>query len=259
MGQSIHSTAIVAKTAQLGNNVSIGAYTIIEDDVVIGDNVEIRSHCIIGAHAQIGNNNIIHASTIIGTEPQDAKFEGELAPVKIGDNNIIREFVTINNGTKAAGGTIVGNNNMLLAYSHVAHDCILGNHIVMSNLVHLGGHVRVEDWVVFGGYSKVHQFVEIGCHAMISADATVVKDVSPYVLLDRTPAVRGLNRIGLSRRGFSQEIVKELSTFYKYVFHSGLNNADGIKKYLADKNNIISPEVQHCIDFITHSERGVIR
>ncbi len=259
MGKSIHKTAIVADTAQLGENVSIGAYTIIEDNVVIGNNTEIRSHCIIGENAKIGENNTIYASVIIGTEPQDAKYKGEIAPVTVGDNNIIREFVTINNGTEARGETILGNNNMLLAYSHIAHDCIVGNNIVMSNLVHLGGHVEVEDWVVFGGYSKVHQFVKIGCHSMISADATIVKDAPPYVLLDRKPAVRGLNRIGLSRRNFPADVIKEISEFYKCVFHSGLNNAAGIKKYISDRDNNILDEVQHCIDFIINSERGVIR
>ncbi len=259
MELNIHQTAIISNTAKFGKNVSIGAFTIIEDDVTIGDNTEIRSHCVIGAGTTIGSGNTIYASTIIGTEPQDAKYAGEKANVIIGDNNTIREFVTINNGTTASGKTVVGNKNLILAYSHVAHDCILGDDIIMSNLVQLGGHVQVEDWVVFGAYSKVHQFGKVGCHSMIPAAATITKDVPPYALLDRTPAFHSINRIGLGRRGFSSDVLREISNFYQAVFHSGLNNADGIKKYMSDRNGVVLPEIQHCIDFIVASERGVLR
>ncbi len=259
MGKNIHSTAIVAKSAELGDNVSVGAYTIVEDGVAIGENTEIRSHCIIGADTIIGKNNVIYASTVIGTEPQDLKYMGEKASVIIGDNNLIREFVTINNGTAANGKTVVGNNNAFLAYSHVAHDCVVGNHIIMSNLTQLGGHVEVEDWVVFGAFSKVHQFGKVGCHSMIAADATVTKDIAPYAMIDRAPAYHGVNRIGLARRGFKSDLVREISYFYQVVFNSALNNADGVKKYVSEKGDMVLPEIQHCIDFILNSERGVIR
>ena len=259
MKQNIHQTAIISDTAQIGDNVTIGAFTIIEDNVIIGDNTEIRSHCVIGAGTTIGQGNTIYASAVIGTEPQDVKYAGEKANVIIGDNNTIREFVTINNGTSASGKTVVGNKNLFLAYSHIAHDCVIGNNIIMSNLVQLGGHVHVEDWVVFGAYSKVHQFGRVGCHSMIPAAATITKDVPPYALIDRTPAFHSINRVGLGRRGFDPGLVREISNFYQVVFHSGLNNADGIKKYIAERDGVVLPEIQHCIDFIVDSERGVLR
>lgn len=259
MSVNIHQTAIVSKTAELGDNTSVGAFTIIEDGVIIGENTEIRSHCVIGAGTKIGKNNVIYSSAVIGTEPQDVKYDGEVANVIIGENNLIREFVTINNGTSASGRTLVGNNNFLLSYCHIAHDCTIGNHIIMSNLTQLGGHVEVEDWVVFGAFSKVHQFSKVGGHAMIAADATIVKDVPPYAMIDRASAYHGVNRIGLTRRGFTSELVREISYFYQTVFNSALNNADGIKKYVGEKEGRVLSEIQHCIDFILNSERGVIR
>ena len=260
MEQNIHSTALVSKSANLGKNVKIGPYTIIEDNVVIGDNTEIRSHCVIGKDAIIGENNTIYSSVIIGTDPQDKKYNGEKTHVKVGNNNIIREFCTINKGTAAHGETYLGNDNMLLAYSHIAHDCIVGNNIIMSNATQLGGHVEVEDWVVFGAFTKVHQFCKIGCHVMTAADVIITKDVPPYILSDRKPAFHGLNIVGLKRRGFEKQTLLYLNEFYKYLILSGYNNSDGIKKYIEDKgeNNIID-EIKHCIDFVKNSERGIIR
>ncbi len=257
---NIHKTAIISKSANLGSNVIIGPYTIIEDNVIIGNNTEISSHCVIGKNAIIGENNKIYPSTIIGTDPQDKKFTGEKTNVIIGNNNIIREFVTINNGTIASGKTYLGDNNMILAYSHIAHDCIIGNNIIMSNVTQFGGHVEVEDWVVFGAFSKIHQFCKIGCHVMTAADVTITKDVSPYVILNRIPTFHGLNMIGLNRRGFKKQTIDDINEFYKYVMLSGFNTSDGIKKYIENKgeDNII-PEVKHCIEFIINSERGIIR
>ena len=256
---NIHSTAIISKTAKLGENVTIGAYSIVEDNVIIGDNCEIKNYCLIGARTTIGKNNKIYNSAIIGTDPQDIKYKGELTQTTIGDNNTIREFVTINNGTGENGKTIVGNNNLLLSYCHIAHDNNLGNNIIVSNVVQLAGHVVVEDNVVFGGCAAVHQFCSVGKFSMIAAGTIITQDVSPFSLIDRVPAFHSINRIGLTRNGFSEELRKEINNFYQLVFKSGYNNSAGIKKYLEINFNNIKPEIQYIIDFINKSERGVIR
>ena len=259
MNTTIHKTAIVSPKAQIGENVQIGAFTIIEDDVRIGDGTEIQNHCVIGSGTTIGKENKIFSSAIIGTDSQDLKYKGEKTFLTVGDRNIIREFVTMNRGTGENGLTSVGNDNTFLAYTHVAHDCNLGNNIIMSNIVQLAGHVTVEDYVIFGGLAAVHQFSKIGCHSMIAANAIITKDTPPFAMIDREPAFHGVNKIGLSRRGFSSEVIRSISDFYITVFKSGLNNSAGIKKYISENEGNILPEVQHCIDFIHSSERGVLR
>lgn len=257
----IHPTAIVSPKAQIGENVKIGAFTIIEDDVSIGKNTEIFSSVYIANGAEIGNNCIIFPGVVIATKPQDLKFKNAPTKVIIGDNNVIREYVTIHRGTQATGVTTIGNNNLLMAYTHIAHDCCVGDNNVFANVVQLGGHVHVEDWVVIGGVVKVHQFCNIGAHAMIGGDVKITKDVAPFTLVgENPPKVDGINKIGLRRRGFSQELIKEIEEFYKLVFHSGLNNTDGIQKYLELRSNSnIPPEIIHCIEFIQNSQRGVYR
>jgi UDP-N-acetylglucosamine acyltransferase len=256
---NIHPTAIIDSSAKLGDNVIIGAYSIIEDNVIIGDNTEIKNYCFIGSRTTIGKNNKIYNSAILGTDPQDVKYKGELSRTTIGDNNTIREFVTINNGTGENGNTIIGHNNLLLSYCHIAHDNRIGNNNIISNIVQLAGHVVVENNIVFGGCAAVHQFCNIGQFSMIAANAIITQDVAPYSLIDRVPAFHSINRIGLTRNGFSEEIRKEINDFYKLVFKSGYNNSAGIKKYIEEKANNIKPEIQCIIDFINKSERGVIR
>jgi len=259
MTTEIHKTAIVSPKAQLGENIKIGAFTIIEDDVQIGDNTEIQNHCIIASGTTIGKNNRIFSSAIIGTDSQDLKYKGEKTFLTVGDRNIIREFVTINRGTGENGLTAVGNDNAFLAYTHIAHDCKVGNNIIMSNIVQLAGHVELEDYVVLGGLAAVHQFCKIGCHSMIAANAIIVKDAPPFSMISREPSFSGTNRVGLARRGFSSETIRAISNFYVTVFKSGLNNSDGIKKFISENEGNILPEIQHCIDFIQSSERGVLR
>ena len=259
MNTIIHNTAIVSPKAQLGKNVQIGAFTIIEDEVQIGDDTEIQSHCVIANGTTIGKENKIFSSAIIGTDSQDLKYQNEKTFLTVGDRNIIREFVTMNRGTGENGLTSVGNDNAFLAYTHIAHDCKLGNNIIMSNIVQLAGHVTVEDYVIFGGLAAVHQFCKVGCHSMIAANAIVVKDAPPFSMISREPSFSGINRIGLSRRGFSSDVIRSINDFYITVFKSGLNNSDGIKKYISENEGNISPEIQHCIDFIQSSERGVLR
>ena len=256
---NIHPTAIISPTANLGENVSIGAYSIIEDDVTIGDNTKIGNYSLIGARTIMGKNNKIHNAAILGTIPQDMKYKGESSKTIIGDNNTIREFVTINVGTGENGITIIGNNNLLLSYCHIAHDDVLENNIVISNVVQLAGHVKVENNVVFGGCGAVHQFCTIGKFSMIAANAIITQDVPPFSLIDRVPAFHSINKVGLTRNGFSEELRREINDFYILVFKSGYNNSAGIKKYLETKPNGIEPEIQYIIDFINKSERGVIR
>ncbi|HRP01952.1 MAG TPA: acyl-ACP--UDP-N-acetylglucosamine O-acyltransferase [Candidatus Kapabacteria bacterium] len=258
MNENIHPTALISPNATIGNNVKIASNVLIEDDVIIGDNCEIRNGAVIANGSRIGNNVKIYSYAIISSEPQDLKYDNEKTYVYIGDNTEIREFATINRGTHATGRTIVGENCLIMTYCHVAHDCHLGNNIIMSNASQLGGHVIIEDWVVLGGVTKIHQFCKLGMHSMIGADAKVVKDVAPYTLIDRKPAqVEGINKVGLRRRGYSNELIKEIEQFYDTILFSGFNNKDGIKEFL--KREVISDEVKHCIEFIQNSVRGIHR
>lgn len=258
MSSQIHPTAIVSNKAQLGDNVRVDAYAIIEDDVIIGDNTHIRSYVYLSDGARIGQDCIIFQGALIGNSPQDIKFDGKPTLAIIGDRTIIRECVTIHRGTHATGETHVGNDCLIMAYCHIAHDCRVGNNIIMANTSQLAGHVHIEDWVTLGGVTKVHQFCKIGCHSMIGADSMLVKDVPPYSLIGHTPPkVEGLNKIGLKRRGFSLETLYEIDKFYDIVYFGGLNMSAGIKAYL--ENNTPIAEVQHCIDFIQSSNRGVYR
>ena len=258
MSNNIHPQAIVSNLARIGENVSIGPFAIIEDDVEVGDNSEIRSGAVLANGARLGKNVRVFSNAVISTEPQDLKFEGESTLTIIGDGTTIREFATINRGTKETGKTQVGNNCLIMSYCHVAHDCVLGDNIVMSNVCQLGGHVVIEDWVVIGGVSKIHQFCRVGKHSMIGADTKVVKDVAPYTLIDRKPAqVEGINKIGLRRRGYNQEIINVIEKFYDTLIFSGFNNRDGIKEF--QKHNALSDEINYCINFIESSVRGIHR
>lgn len=256
-GVKIHPTAIVSPLAQLGVNVEIGAFTIINDDVEIGDNTIIGTSNYIDSGSRIGKNCNIFHHTIIGTEPQDVKYKGEKTYVSIGDNNKIREFVTINRATTDTYTTRLGDNNLILEYCHIAHDCNVGNNTIFSNTTQLAGHVTVGDWVIIGGFGKVHQFTKIGKHAFIGGDTKIVKDVVPYAIVFGTDAkYAGVNLVGLRRRGFTNEQISEISNFYKVLFHSGLNVSDFIKKYTTE-NKDIPQLISEIIDFINTSERGI--
>lgn len=258
MARKFHPTAIISEQAIIGDNVTVGPFTIIEDDVEIGGNCEIRSSVVIGKGARIGSNVKIFSGAVISTEPQDMKFDGEHTLTIIGNNTTIREFATINRGTKETGKTQIGDNCLVMAYCHVAHDCIVGDNVIMSNVVQLAGHVVVEDWAILGGVAKIHQFCKIGKHSMIGADVKIVKDVPPFTLVDRKPAqVEGVNKIGLRRRGFTPETISEIEQFYDTLLFSGLNNSDGIAKFM--QRDKICDEVQYCIDFIKSSVRGIHR
>lgn len=244
--------------AQIGTNVEIGAYSFIDEDVIIGDNTRIEPNVTIYKGSRIGKNCRIFPGAVIGAEPQDLKFAGEYSTVEIGDNTTIRECATINRGTLAAGTTKIGENNLIMAYVHVAHDCVIGNHCVLSNATNLAGHVIVEDYVIFGGMCAAHQFLKIGKHAFVAGGTMLRKDVPPYVLAAKDPAVfGGINSVGLKRRSFTLEQIHLIQDIYRYLFSNGLNTTQAIEKIVEDfEESAIRDEI---IDFVKKSERGIIR
>jgi UDP-N-acetylglucosamine acyltransferase len=248
----IHPTAIVHPEAMLAEGVSIGPYTIVEPHARIGSGTTIASHARIGAYTTIGASCQIHHGAVVGTIPQDLKFRGEHSTLEIGDRTIIREFATLNRGTKAHGKTVVGTDTLIMAYVHVAHDCVIGNHVILSNVTQLGGHVKIEDHVISGGLVAVHQFVRIGMHAMISGGSKVSKDICPYIKVARDPLKPvGLNTIGLRRRGFSPRALLALKRAYRILFRSSLNISQAVEVIEKEMNN--TPELDRLLTFIKES------
>lgn len=255
---NIHPTAIVSEKANIGENVEIGPFSIIKDDVEIGNNVKIRNNVLIDDGARISDNCDFHAGCIISSPPQDLKYNNEKTYVYIGENTVVREYASINRGTVESYKTSVGKNCLVMTYCHIAHDCHVGNNVILSAYTALAGHVNVQDWVIFGGFVKIHQFCTVGKHSMIGADVKIVKDVSPYTLIGRIPPqVEGINKIGLRRRGFDKNIINEIEDFYDMVLFSGYNNKDGISEF--QKRGNFSNEVKECIEFIENSTRGIHR
>ncbi len=258
MAIDIHSSAIVSPKAEIGDNVRIGPFCIVNEDVVIGDSTILMANNYVDSGTTIGSECKLFPGAVVGTEPQDLKYAGEKTKTTIGDRTTLREFCTVHRGTNATNLTSVGSDCLIMAYCHIAHDCRIGNNVVMSNVSQLAGHVQLEDWVILGGLSKVHQYVRIGCHSMVGADVKVVMDVAPFVLIGRNPPrVEKVNKVGLRRRGFNEDVIKEIQDFYDTVLFSGLNNRDGINKFL--ERRLVSDQVKHCIDFINFSTRGIHR
>ncbi|MEE2700536.1 MAG: acyl-ACP--UDP-N-acetylglucosamine O-acyltransferase [Bacteroidota bacterium] len=248
----------VDTSANIARNVVIEPFVTIEKNVTIGSGTWIGSNVTIMEGTTIGRNCRIFPGAVISAIPQDLKFGGEKSEVIIGDNTTIRECVTINRGTKTTGKTIIGNDCLLMAYSHIAHDCIIGNNCVIVNGVALGGHIVIGDWVIIGGLSAVHQFVHIGSHAMISGGALVRKDVPPYVKAAREPlAFVGINSIGLRRRGFTDEKIQEIQNIYRILFQSNKNNTQAITTIEAELS--VSTERDEIISFIQNSGRGIMK
>jgi UDP-N-acetylglucosamine acyltransferase len=257
MSTYIDPRAIVSPKAELGDEVKVGPFSIIEDDVVIGNGTEIGTGIFIASGVRIGKNCKIFHGASLGTPPQDLKFKGEKTTLEIGDNTIIREFCTLNRGTTRRGKTIVGNNCFLMAYVHIAHDCVLGNNVIIANSVNLGGHVEIGDYVMIGGLVGIHQFVRIGQHSMIGGGWRVTKDVPPYVMAAREPLIfEGLNIIGLKRRNFPEEVIEKIEHAYKLIYKSDLNVTQALERIPLEVELI--PEVQNIIDFIRSSQRGII-
>ena len=253
----VHSNAIVDPNAIIGDNVTIGPFSIIEAGVFIGDRTTVGNNVTISSGTHIGKDCKIFHSASIGAIPQDLKYNNEETLLYIGDRTVIREFVSVNKGTSALGKTEIGSDCLLMASVHVAHDCVVGNNVIMSNLTTLGGHVNIDDWVILSGGVLVHQFCNISKHAFIGAGALVTQDVPPFILAAGSPVeYSGINSVGLKRRGFSIDDRKELKNIYKMYFRSKNNRKENllkIKKELASfkYTNLI-------IDFIENSERGII-
>jgi UDP-N-acetylglucosamine acyltransferase len=244
--------------ARIGKQVEIGPFTTIYGDVEIGENTWIGPNVTIMDGARIGKNCQIFPGAVISGIPQDLKFQGEVTTAEIGDNTTIREYVTVNRGTKSKGKTLVGSNCLIQSYVHIAHDCAIGNNCILSGYVGLGGEVIIEDWAILGGGSLIHQFVRIGCHVMIQGGSKVGKDVPPYVTAGRDPIVyAGLNLVGLRRRNFPSEKIQELQEIYRTLYQKGLNNSDALRNIEASFPQ--SPERDHVIDFVHRSERGIIK
>lgn len=252
----VHPSAIVAPSARLGEGVVIEPYAVIDDNVEIGEGTRIGSSTRIFSGTHIGTNNKISPLVSIGGEPQDKKFAGEPTEVFIGDNNVIREFVTISRGTTATAKTVIGSGCLLMAYAHVAHDCVIGDEVILANCVELAGHVHVDDFAIMGGMVPVHQFVHIGKYCMIGGGFRVPKDVPPFLLAAGSPlSYTGLNVVGLKRRGFSMERIQELKSIYKILFRSSHNVRQAVEKI---EKEFSSEDSKMILEFIRTSKRGLI-
>ena len=254
----IHQTAIVSPRAELAANVIVGPYTIVEENVQIGSGSKVASSALIASGARLGQNVTVAHGAAIGTVPQDLKFGGEDSTAVIGDGTVVREYATINRGTKDRGETTVGKNCLLMAYSHTAHDCLIGDHVIMANSVNLAGHIEIGDYAILGGVLPIHQFVKIGMHAMIGGGFRVPQDVCPYALAGGYPLkIMGLNAVGLKRRGFSKEALAGLQKAFKLLFNSGLNTTQAVERITSELE--ITPEIQIILDFIAQSTRGLVK
>lgn len=253
MATVVHPTAVIAPTAQLGRNVAVGPYAVIEDEVVVGDGCEIHAHAVLKRFTRLGESNRIFEHAVIGGEPQDVKFRGEASACIIGHDNIFREGVTINRGCGEHTETRVGNNNFLMAYSHVAHNCELADDIIVANNVALAGHIRIEDHAFLSGGVVVHQFTRIGKYAMIGGNSKIVQDCLPFFTTDGVPGrTRGLNLVGLRRGGFSHEQIQAMKQAYRTLFYSQLH----LDAALLQLEAMEDANVQYLVAFIRSSQRG---
>jgi UDP-N-acetylglucosamine acyltransferase len=255
----IHPSAVVSPEANLGANVEIGPFCVINANVTLGDRCKLHSHVVINGYSTIGEENEFYPFTAIGQRSQDLKYDGEPTSVIIGDRNIFRENVTVHRGTGEAP-SVIGSDNNFLAYAHVAHDSVVGNHCILSNGATLGGHVHIADHVIISGLSGVHQFCRIGAHAIIGGCTKIVQDVPPFMIADGHPAaLRGLNLVGLQRRGFTSEAIRALKTTYKALFLKKEGNLTAQALAFATNPATESEEVQHLLTFLSSTERGIVR
>jgi UDP-N-acetylglucosamine acyltransferase len=255
----IHATALVDPAATIGANVSIGAYSIVGPDVEIGAGTEIGPHVVIEGTTRIGADNRIFQFASLGAAPQDKKFHGEASELVIGDRNVIREFVTFNRGTADGGGaTRIGDDNWIMAYVHIAHDCRIGNHVVFANNATLAGHVEVGDWVTLGGFTGIHQFCKVGAHAFTGMGSLINADVPPFVMVAGSYAKpRGINSEGLKRRGFDSERISAIKRAYRTVYVARTPLAEAREKLVEQAKE--SSDVAALLDFIERSERSLVR
>jgi UDP-N-acetylglucosamine acyltransferase len=253
----IHPTAIVESGADLADGVEVGPFAYIGPAVRLGAGTRILHHASVEGNTVLGAGCEVHPYACIGAKTQDLKFKGGNPGTRIGDRNVFREYVSVHAATNDGEFTVIGNDNTILAYSHIAHDCVLGNHIVMSNSVSVAGHVTIEDHVTVGGVAGIHQFCRIGAYAMVSAYAKVVQDVAPFFIADGQPAViRSLNKVGLERKGFTAEQLERVKQIYRILFREGLNRTQALEK-LGQHPQVAADEIQRILTFAANSERGL--
>jgi UDP-N-acetylglucosamine acyltransferase len=256
---AIHPTALVHPGARLGKDVEIGAYSLVGEHVEIDDGTRIGPHVVINGHTRIGAGNRIFQFCSIGEEPQDKKYAGEPTRLEIGDHNVIREFCTLNTGTaQDAGVTRMGDHNWIMAYVHIAHDCVVGDHTIFANNATLAGHVQIGDYAILGGFTGVHQFCRVGAHVITGIASVVRQDIPPFLTVAGNPlAPHGVNSEGLKRRGFSPEALAGLKRAYKTLYKSGLSLVDAQSAIAADAESL--PELKPLVDFLAVSGRGIVR
>lgn len=257
---NIHPLATVHPGAKLGKNVEVGPYAYIEDNVEIGDGCRIFPHATIFQYVKMGRNCTVYPGAVVGAIPQDLKFDGEVTYVEIGDRVNIRECATINRGTKASGKgvTRIGSDTLIMSYVHVAHDCRVGNHCILVSYVGIAGETDVDDWAIIGGGTKVHQFSHIGAHAMVGGGSAVNKDIPPYSLCGRVPMVyAGINMVGLRRRGFESDVIRNIKDIYDMIYYQGYNFSDALDRIEAGFPDSVEKET--ILRFIKESKRGIVR
>ena len=254
----IHPTAIVHPKARIGAGCEIGPYCIIGENVSLGEKCKLQSHVVIDGYTTLGVENEIFPFASIGLKTQDLKWKGGVTRVEIGNKNTFREYVTVHSATSDGGVTRVGSNNTILAYCHIAHDCVLGNHIIMSNVGTLAGHVTVEDHAIIGGLAAIHQFCRIGRLAMIGGCSKIVQDVVPFMMVDGNPGeTRTMNKVGMERNGISEEAQAAIRQAFKFLFREGLTTTNALAKIEAEVPQL--PEIKHLVNFIRTSERGITK
>ena len=256
---SIHPTALISPQAMLAEDVEVGPYSVIGEGVGIGARTRIGPHVVIQGPSQLGTDNVVFQFASVGSAPQDKKYRGEPTRLTIGDRNVIRENVTLNRGTaKDEGVTRIGSDNLFMAFSHVAHDCVVGDQCVLANAATLGGHVQLGDWVIMGGFAGIHQFCKVGAHAFIANNAAVTRDVPPYVMAVGQPATaHSVNAEGLKRRGFTPQQIRNVRNAFRVLYRSGLKLADAARQLesLAKEQ----PEIQAIVEFLPLSTRSILR
>lgn len=251
-----HSTAIVHPGAVLGSGCEIGPYCVVGEHVVLGERCKLHSHVVLDGHLVTGSDNEFYPFACLGLKTQDLKWKGGLTRVEIGSHNTFREYVTVHSATLDGGVTRIGSHNNLLAYTHIAHDVDVGNHVIMSNLAQVAGHVIIEDYVILGGMAAVHQFVRLGRYSMLGGCSKVVQDAPPYMMIDGNPATtRFINKVGLERHGFSTDTIKALTSAYKILFREGLTIPNALARIEAELP--LLPEVDYLLRFVRTSQRGI--
>lgn len=254
----ISSLAHIHPNANIAENVTIDPFAVIEQNVTIGSGTHVMSHTVIKSNTTVGKNCQIFPGAVLGAIPQDLKFDGEITSVEIGDGTSIRECVTVNRGTQDRWKTIVGKNCLLMAYTHVAHDCLIGDHVVIANAVQLAGHVEVGDYAIIGGMAAAIQFVRVGAHTYIAGKAEIIKDIPPYIKAGRNPLTySGINSVGLQRRGYSAETINSILDTYRYIYQRGLNITQALEHI--ESHIAASVEKENILRFIKESKRGILK